>query len=159
MAARLFWVRRRAISSCWAASRASAWSLKPLSMVIVVSRSASRCLSCGDLVLEAGDLGVAAVGDVAGLLAGLEPGLEFLAEVGVGPGAVEGGPVDGCLAGEGLDVALAAGRDVAGEEPVDGGPDPGLVLLALVGADAHYCWAPFWPAAVSISVRTRLARS
>ena len=45
------------------------------------------------------------------------------------------------------------------EEPVDGGPDPGLVLLALAGADAHYCWAPFWPAAVSISVRTRLARS
>ena len=113
----------------------------------------------GDLVLEAGDLGVAAVGDVAGLLTGLKPGLEFLAEAGVGPGAVKGGPVDGGLAGEGLDVALAAGRDVAGEEPVDGGPDPGLVLLALLGADAHYCWAPFWPAAVSISVRTRLARS
>ena len=35
---------------------------------------------------EAGDLGVAAVGEVAGLLAGLEPGLEFLAEVGVGAG-------------------------------------------------------------------------
>ncbi len=113
----------------------------------------------GILVLEAGDLGVAAVGDIACLLAGLEPGLELLAEVGVGPGAVEGGAVDGCLAGEGLNVALAAGRDVAAEEPVDGGPDPGLVVLALLGADAHYCWAPFWPTAVSISVRTRLARS
>lgn len=45
MAARLFWVRRRTISSCWAASRASAWSLKPLSVAIMVSRSASRCLS------------------------------------------------------------------------------------------------------------------
>ena len=82
-----------------------------------------------------------------------EPGLEFLAQVGVGPGAVEGGPVDGGLAGEGLDVALAAGRDVAAQEPVDGGPDPVLVLLALVGADAHYCWAPFWLVAASMAVQ------
>jgi hypothetical protein len=73
----------------------------------------------GVLVFEAGDLGVAAVGDVACLLAGLEPGLEFFAEVGVGAGAVEGGPVDGGFECEGLDVALAARRDVTAQQPVD----------------------------------------
>ena len=89
----------------------------------------------GVLVLEPGDLGVAAVGDVACLPAGLESGLGFLAEAGAGAGAVEGGPAGG-LAGEGLDVALAAGRDVAAEEPVDGGPDTDLVLLSLLAPSA-----------------------
>jgi len=92
----------------------------------------------GDLVLEAGDLCVTAVGEVAGLLAGLEPGLELLAEMVVGPGAVEGGTVHGCFAGEGFDVTFAAGRDLAAEELVHDGPDPGLVPLALFCADAHF---------------------
>ena len=45
-------------------------------------------------------------------------------------------------------------------EPVDGGPDPGLVLLALSALmRIDHRLLSFWPAAVSISVRTRLARS
>jgi len=38
---------------------------------------------------------------------------------------------------------------------VDGGPDAGLVLLALLGTDAHYCCSPFSLTAASIAVRTR----
>lgn len=67
-------------------------------------------LELGVLCFEAGDVGFAVVGDVSGLLQGLETSLEFGAEVCVGAGAVEGGAVDGCFAGEGLDVALSAGR-------------------------------------------------
>ena len=72
----------------------------------------------GDLVLEAGDLGVTAVGEVAGLLAGLEPGLELFAEMGVGPGAVEGGTVHGRFAGEVLmSICRRAGSRRRGAGP------------------------------------------
>jgi hypothetical protein len=57
--------------------------------------------------------------------------------MGVGPGAVEGGTVHGRFAGEGLDVAFAAGRDLAAEELAHDDADPGLVPLALFCADAH----------------------
>jgi hypothetical protein len=67
-------------------------------------------LERGDLALEPGDLRVPRVGDLAGLLEGLESLLELLPEVGVGPGAVEGGAVDAGLAGQGLDVAAAPVR-------------------------------------------------
>lgn len=78
----------------------------------------------GGLVLEAGDLGVAAVGEVAGLLSGLEPGFEFLAEAGVGTGAVEGG----------RSTASSRARVLTSHLP-PGGMSP------LVGADPHYYWA------------------
>ena len=47
-----------------------------------------------DLVFLPVDLGVAGVGRVSGLAYGVEPVLEFFAERGVGPGAVERGAVD-----------------------------------------------------------------
>ncbi|MYR83348.1 hypothetical protein K7395_00105 [Streptomyces filamentosus] len=63
--------------------------------------------------LEPGDLGLARVGDLAGILHRLESSFELDAEVSVGAGAVERGAVDGGLAGEGLDVTFSAGRDLA----------------------------------------------
>lgn len=68
---------------------------------------------CG-LVLEPGALGVSRVGLLADLVECAEASLEFFAQVRVGAVAVEGGAVDSCLAGEGLDVAPAAGRDKDG---------------------------------------------
>jgi hypothetical protein len=68
---------------------------------------------CG-LVLEPGALGVSRVGLLADLVECAEASLEFFAQVRVGAAAVEGGAVDSCLAGEGLDVAPAAGRDKDG---------------------------------------------
>ena len=103
---------------------------------------------CGDLGFEPVDLGVAGVGGGSGLEDGGEPGLELFAEVGVGACAVEGGAVDAGFAGEGLDVAFAAGWQVAVQEPVHGGADFGLVVVA--------GWAP---EAVSIAVMTQVARS
>ena len=76
-------------------------------------------LQRGDLGFQPVDLGFPQVGGAAGLADGGEPGLEFLAQAGVGTGAVEGGAVDAGFAGEGLDIAFAAGRDVAA---AGGGP-------------------------------------
>jgi hypothetical protein len=76
--------------------------------------SAGQSLSeGGDLGLQPVDLGVSGIGSLAGLADGGEPILELFAQVSVGPVAVEGGAVDSGFAGEGLDVAFAAGRDLA----------------------------------------------
>ena len=48
----------------------------------------------GDLVFEAGGLGVAGVGPFAGVKEFFEPLFELGAQVGVGAAAVEGGAVD-----------------------------------------------------------------
>src|SRR6266702_2080760 len=111
----------------------------------------------GDLVFEAGDLGVAGVGLFAGIAEFFEPLFELGAEVGVGAAAVEGGAVDAGRDGEGLDVAFPAGRDAAVQEPGHGCPDLRLVAGELLPAESH----PGSPAAAasSIRARTRAARS
>src|SRR6266581_8272456 len=109
----------------------------------------------GDLVIEAGDLGVAGVGLFAGIAEFFEPLFELGAEVGVGAAAVEGGAVDAGRDGEGLDVAFPAGRDAAVQEPGHGCPDLRLVVRELLPAEPH----PASPAASSIRARTRAARS
>jgi hypothetical protein len=57
-------------------------------------RRGEPLLQRGDLVFEAGDLGVARVGPLAGLVEGLRTSFELDAEVGVGAVAVEGCAVD-----------------------------------------------------------------
>jgi hypothetical protein len=71
------------------------------------------------------------------VLESLQAAFELGAEIGVGPGAVEGGAVDASLGGEGCDVAAAAGRDLAAQEPVDRSADPVLVGGALGRGDPH----------------------
>jgi hypothetical protein len=78
-------------------------------------------LEAGDFVLQAVDLGLTVVDRVTRFAHPGQSGLELLAQVGVGAGAVEGSPVDACLLGEGGDVALAARRDFAAKKLVDGG--------------------------------------
>ncbi|NUK04410.1 hypothetical protein HRW23_18100 [Streptomyces lunaelactis] len=56
----------------------------------------------GDLFLEPGDLGLARVGDLAGVVKCLDPSFELGAEVSVRASAVERGAVDCGLVGEGL---------------------------------------------------------
>ena len=111
----------------------------------------------GDLVLEPFGLGVAGIGLLAGLLDVLELLLELLAQAGVRAAAVEGGAVDAGLAGEGLDVALPAGRDVAAQEAAHGRPDPRLVVQELLAGEPHRGLPA--AAASSIRSRTRAARS
>lgn len=55
----------------------------------------------------------------------------------VPPGPVEGCAGDACLTGERLDVAGAAGRDMPGQQPVNGRSDPLLNLITLFGAECH----------------------
>ena len=125
--------RSRVISSCWAAIRDRApvlnWSGRGW------PRRGGRGARWSSSIsfFQPGDLGVPRIGVFAGLADGGEPAFEFVAQAGVGAGAVERGAVDPGFAGEGLDVAFPAGRDVAVQEPVDGSPDPGLVLAALLG--------------------------
>ena len=90
-----------------------------------------------DFCFEAFDLSDSRVRGFSGLLQLLEPVLEFGAQVGVGAGAVEGGAVDPGLECEGLDIAVAAGWDLAAQQPVHGGADAVLVLDALGGSDSH----------------------
>jgi hypothetical protein len=117
-------------------------------------------LELGDLCLEPGDLGFPRVGDLSGLLRGPQAAFEVGAEVGIGAGAVERGAVASGLAGEGLDVALAAARDLASQEPVHGGPDAVLVLGPLGCGDPHAgSLSGVVVLAASFSVRTRIARS
>lgn len=88
-----------------------------------------------DVVFEAGDLGVSRVGDLPCGACPREALLEVVFEVGVG--AIEGragDPGGGC---ERLDVAPAAGRQVATQELVGGGADAGLGLLALLAGQGH----------------------
>jgi hypothetical protein len=116
-------------------------------------------LKLRDLRLEAGDLGFPRVGDLSGLLQVLEAALEFCAEAGIGAGALEGGAVGSCFAGEGLDVAFAAVRDLAAKEPVHCGSDAVLVLGALGCGDSHSGSRAGAVSAASISATTRSARS
>jgi len=109
------------------------------------------------LRLQAGDLGFAGVGNLAGLLQGLQPVFELGAEACVGAGAVKGGAVDARFAREGLDVALAAGRDLSAQKPVHGGPDAVFVLGSLGCGDVH-ADSSFLVLAASISATTRRAR-
>src|ERR1017187_1814211 len=122
--------------------------------------AADAVFESGDLGFQPADLGVTRVGRVAGLADSCQPGFELLAQMGVGAGAVEGGAVHSRFVSEGFDVAFPAGRDLPAKEPVDGGPDPGLVLVALLCAESHVFSpvAVVW-AAASISERTRAARS
>ncbi|MFF3488984.1 hypothetical protein ACFYXC_37905 [Streptomyces sp. NPDC002701] len=60
----------------------------------------------GGLFLEPGDLSLARVGDLAGVLECLEASFELDAEVSVRASAAERGAVDRGLCGGGLDVAL-----------------------------------------------------
>ena len=93
-----------------------------------------------DFMFEAGDLGVARVGDLAcGTGLGEAP-FEVVFEVGVG--AVEGGAGDPGGGREGLDVASAARGQVAAQELVGGGADAGLGLLALLVCERHV--SPSW---------------
>lgn len=88
-------------------------------------------------VAQPGDLGITRVGLVAGLLECLKSFLEFGAQVRIGATAVERGAVDAEFTGEGLDVASAAGRDVAAQEPVGSGANAVLVGGTLIGGDPH----------------------
>jgi hypothetical protein len=63
--------------------------------------------------------------------------LKFYPKVGVGSSAVEGGAIDTGFGGKGLDIAAAAGWDLAAQKSVDGGADPILVLETLGGSDSH----------------------
>jgi hypothetical protein len=86
-----------------------------------------------------GEPGYARVARIGACSGGPQSGqslLELLFEVGVG--AVERGAGDTGFDGEGLDVALASGRDGAVEQAVGCGADPGFGLLALVFADSHF---------------------
>ncbi|MFD8801564.1 hypothetical protein [Streptomyces atroolivaceus] len=76
-------------------------------------RSGQPRLERGDLGFEPGDLSFARIGDLPSLLKGLQAAFELDAEVSAGAGSVERGAVDGRFAGEGLDVALSAGRDLS----------------------------------------------
>ena len=96
---------------------------------------------------------------MAGLLQVLEAVLELGSQVRVGPGAVKRGAVDAGFAGEGLDVAVPAGRDLAAQEPVHGGPDAVLVLGSLGCGDSHAESLLGGVAAALISAMTRRARS
>jgi hypothetical protein len=110
-------------------------------------------------VLEPCDLREAGVGDLAGVALGLKPSFKLFAQVGVGSVAVEGGAVDACFAGQGLDVAVAAGRDLTAQEPVHRCPDAVVVLGALGRADSHgVSWSDGGVVAASISAMTRRAR-
>src|SRR6266498_5188288 len=84
-------------------------------------RDWSSDVCSSDLVFEPGDLRIPRVGNLTDLLEGLEPLLELDAEGRVGAVAVEGGAVDAGLAGEGLDVAAAAGWELAAQQQVHDG--------------------------------------
>jgi hypothetical protein len=71
------------------------------------------------------------VGGLSGVLQLSSPALELGAQMGVGPVAVDGGAVDTGRESEGLDVAAAAGWDLAAQQPVHGGADAVLVLNSL----------------------------
>src|SRR5712692_256573 len=90
-----------------------------------------------DLLGEPGDLGVPGVGMFSGGAHRLEAPFEIFAQGRVGTAAVERGPVDSCEVGQGLDVAPAAGWDVAGDQLVGGGADLLLVEQALPGRQSH----------------------
>ncbi|MFI6730569.1 hypothetical protein [Streptomyces atratus] len=70
-------------------------------------------LELGVLCLEPGNLGLARIGGLAGLAHGVQASFERDVEGRVGAGAVERTAVDRSLGGEGLDVALSAGLDLA----------------------------------------------
>jgi hypothetical protein len=90
----------------------------------------------------------------------LDAVLELGSQVGVGPVAVEGRAVDAGFAGQGLDVAVAAGRDLAAQEPVHRRPDAVVVLGSLGRADSlGVSWSDGGVVAASISAMTRRARS
>ena len=112
-----------------------------------------------DLGLQPVDLGISGVGQVAGCAHGLQLCLELLAKVGVGTAPVEGGAINGGRGGQGLDVAFPTGWDVTAQEPVDGVPDPGFVVLALLSAESHVYSPVVIGLAASISASTRAARS
>lgn len=85
---------------------------------------------------------------------------EFGAQVGVGAVAVEGGAVDVGFVGQGLDVAVSAGRDLAAQQPVHGGADTPFVRGAGRGGDPHaLSLFVVCDTVASISVMTRRARS
>jgi hypothetical protein len=83
------------------------------------------------------DLRCFRVGRLPAALHLLEALLELDAQVCVGPIAVEGGAVDAGGSGEGLDIAVAVGRQLAAQSPVHRCPDAVLVLDALGGTDSH----------------------
>src|SRR2546428_5596862 len=94
----------------------------------------------------------------------LEAAFEVFAQGGVGAAAVERGPVDSGEAGQGLDVAPAAGRDVAGDQLVGGGADLLFVEQALPGRQSHGPSSPAGseavsPVAASMPAMTASARS
>jgi hypothetical protein len=146
------------ISSCWAASRARAWAAEVGQFFDHLLRLGQPFPELGGLCLEPGDLSLARVGDLAGILQCLDPSFELDAEVSVRASAVERGAVDAGLVGESLDVALSAGRHLSSEEPVHGGPDAVLVLGPLGCGDSHADSSSVVLAA-SISATTRRARS
>lgn len=73
----------------------------------------------GVFCLEPGELGLARVGDLAGLTHDVQASLELDAQMSVGAGAVERGAVDGGIAGEGLDVSPSR---LAGSRRTGAGP-------------------------------------
>lgn len=89
-----------------------------MSSSIVCFGRSSRSLSLAFSVLRRVIWASRGSGRSCGLLQGLKASLELDARVRVGAGAVERGAVDCSLDGEGLDVALSAGRDLAAKEPV-----------------------------------------
>lgn len=132
------WDWSRWSSSCCAASRDSARVLNSVSSAMAVSRSASRCLSIW--ISSLSRVTWASRGSATWPAALGEALLEVAFQVGVS--AVEGGAGDPGGAGECLDVAPAAGRHVAAQEPVGGSADAGLGLLALLPGQRHV--SPSW---------------
>jgi tetratricopeptide (TPR) repeat protein len=86
---------------------------------------------------QAADLGVPEVGVLAVVLQCLKSLFELLAQAGIRFGAVERGPVDPGLAGQGGDVAPAAGWDVPAEQLVDDVADASFGVAALLGVESH----------------------
>ncbi|MER7540108.1 hypothetical protein ABTX77_35815 [Streptomyces sp. NPDC097704] len=86
-------------------------------------------------VPQSSDAGLAGIGLMAGCPGGCPPLLELVLQV--APGSIEGCAGDARLAGERLDVAGAAGRNLPGQQPVDGGADAPLDLVALLVAQCH----------------------
>ncbi|MGW7041475.1 hypothetical protein ACWGDT_01890 [Streptomyces avermitilis] len=110
-----------------------AWLLRPVGLLPTtlfdrLLRLIQPFLELGVFRFELVDLGFAGIRYLSGLPQGLETSLELDAELRVGAGAVKRGVVGCGLAGQSLDVALAAGRDLAAQEAVHGGPDAVLVL-------------------------------
>jgi len=106
--------------------------------------------------LECGDLRVTRIG-VLPAGRGLRDLLfELLLQAGIA--AVEGGAGHAGLAGQGGDVTVAAGRDVAGQQPGGRGTDALLDLAALLAGDTHG-YLPPGSAAASMASTTRWALS